>query len=450
MKMASAPKLRMEKTHHSLISDGVMEHEQTLNRGKPFWVFLVGNIGIPTWLMGVLVAGMGINFADAMFVLLFGNLVGAVLPAAVAILGPKSRLSSMESARFALGSFGKRIPAFLQWVACVGWDCINNLMAASALVLFCVSVGMPTPLWAILAILIGIQLFIGIYGHHVVQDTSKYTGILLGVAFLAIGLIAMHQAPLTPASNAPTQLKDLISAFVLIVAFNLAGWTTWTADYTRYLPKNTRSKTVFLIIFLPVVLSSVSLMFFGYITAASVTDQTPDGIMKALQGLSGHFAPLVLVLIGLSSTPVNAVNDTSASYSLISAGIKVSRPTAAIFGAVLGYAVCLLASSTFIDFFENFLSFFAHWIAPWAAIVLVHWFSIGRKEQKTPSGISLGGWVFIVTSALSVILFSANSLYNGVLSSYFSGLDIGPYIGFTAAGASYYGLLRLNGRKQGS
>jgi NCS1 family nucleobase:cation symporter-1 len=443
------PKIRMEKTHHSLISDGVLEQEQILKMSKPFWVFFVGNMGVPCWLMGVLVAVMEINFADAMFVILLGNCVGCLLPAAVSILGPKTRLSSMESSRFALGQIGKRISALLQWSACIGWDCINNLMAAAALSLFFVSVGVPLPLWIVLGIMIGVQMFIGIYGHHLVQDTAKYTGVLLGVAFVAIGLIAMHKVPLTQVPDKPSQLKDLASAFILLVAFNVSGWTTWTADYTRYLPKATPSKSIFLIIFLSTVLSAVILMFFGFVTSSAVTDPTPDGVMQALRQLSGHFAPLVLLLIGLSSTPVNAMNDTSASYSLISGGIKVSRPTAAIIGAVIGYIVCLAASSTFMDFFENLLSLFTHWMAPWAAIVLVHWFTVGRKEQKTPSGISLGGWIFLVTSVLSIGLLSANPLYNGVLSPYLGGQDVGPYIGFIFAGAVYYILLRLMPAKRG-
>jgi NCS1 family nucleobase:cation symporter-1 len=437
----------MEKTHHSLISDGVEEKEQLLEKHKPFWVFFVGNMGIPCWLMGVLVAGAGINFADAMFVILLGTFVGCVLPAAVSILGPKTRLSSMESSRLALGVMGKRISAFLQWVACIGWDCINNLMAASALSLFFVTLGVPLPLWIVLAAMIGLQMLIGIYGHHLVQDTSKYTGVLLGVAFLAIGLVAMHQVPLVAAADKPSQLKDLFSAFILLVAFNVSGWTTWTADYTRYLPKKTSSKSIFLILLLSMVSSAVILMFFGYVTSGAVTDQTPDGVMKALQQLSGHFAPLVLLLIGLSSTPVNAMNDTSASYSLISAGIKVARPTAAVFGAIVGYIVCLLASSTFMDFFENILSLFTHWMAPWAAVVLVHWFMVGKKEQKTPSGISIGGWIFIITSALSIGLLSANPLYNGVLSPYFGGLDIGPYIGFVFASLVYYAVLHKTAKR---
>ena len=428
----------MERTHHSLITDGVLEQEQTLHVSKPFWVFFAGNIGLPTWLMGVLVAGMGINFAEAMFILILGNAIGAILPATIAILGPRSKLSSIELSRFALGTFGKRIPAALQWIACVSWDSVNNLLAASALVLFCSNLGLPAPLWLILAVMIGIQMLIGIYGHHAVQETSKYTGILLGVAFVAIGLIAMHQTSAVTSEAKPSQLKDLLSAFLLVVTFNQANWTAWTADYTRYLPKKTPFKHIFLVVFSPIFLSSVVLMFFGYVTSSAVAEQTPEGVMRALQGLSGHFAPLVLLLIGVSSTPVNAVNDNSASYSLISTGVKVSRPAAAIFGAALGYGLCLLASSTFIELFENLLSFFAHWIVPWVAIVLVHWFVVGRKGQKTPTGISLGGWLFIVTTALSVILFSANSLYRGPLSSYCGGLDIGPYFGFTFAAVVYY------------
>ena len=52
-------KILMERTPHSLITEGVLEQEQTLAAGKPFWVFFVANLGIATWLMGVLLAGWG-------------------------------------------------------------------------------------------------------------------------------------------------------------------------------------------------------------------------------------------------------------------------------------------------------------------------------------------------------------------------------------------------------
>jgi NCS1 family nucleobase:cation symporter-1 len=142
--------------------------------------------------------------------------------------------------------------------------------------------------------------------------------------------------------------------------------------------------------------------------------------------------------------PCNAVNDNSAAYSLISAGFSLSRPIAAAIGAVLGYAVCLAASDSFIVFFENFLFLFAHGIAPWAAILLVHRAMVGPRPDVVPDGIAAGAVIFVATTALSIGLFSANTLITGLLSERIGGADIGPYLGFVAAGAAYAGWLALH------
>ena len=111
----------------------------------------------------------------------------------------------------------------------------------------------------------------------------------------------------------------------------------------------------------------------------------------------------------------------------MSAGLKFSRPVSAIFGSVLGYIICLMASSSFMDSFENFLFLFAHWMSPWAAVLLVHWFTVGKKELKTPPGVTSGFIIFIAVTAASIGLFSANSLFTGLLSPLIGGVDIGPY-----------------------
>lgn len=437
------PKALMERTPHSLVTEGVLEQEQTLSIQKPFWVMFVGNIGIATWLMGVLLAGIGLNFADAMFVLLIAGIAGSSLPAALGILGPLSRLSQMEASRFSLGRIGKRFPAFLNWISCIGWDAVVNILSASALIEMLASFGLPVSFWLALALLVVIQLVIGVYGHHLIQSTSRYSGILLGLLFVVIGVIAIHKTNFVAVADKPDSMKNVFSGLVLLAVYNVSGWTTFAADYTRYLPKQTPSRAVFFTIFLALFLSFFVLAFFGYVTAATVTEQTPQGVMQALQRLTGHFAPLVLFLVAFNSIPVNAINDNSAAYSLMSAGFKLSRPIAAIFGSVLGYIICLLASNSFTDAFENFLFLYAHWIAPWAAILLVHWFVVGKKIQTTPSGITHGCIILLVVSAASIGLFSANSLYKGLLSNFFGGIDVGPYIGFFTAGIIYYVSLRL-------
>ncbi len=436
-------KIRMERTQYSLIADGVGEHEQTLAAGKPFWVFFSSNMGVAIWLMGVLIAGMGLDFGDAMFVILLGCLIGSIVPAATAMLGPLTRLSQMEAGRFSFGREGKKLPAFLNWVNSVGWDVINNVVSAAAGVALMSEFGVTTPFWLALAVLVGIQLVVGVYGHHLIQDVAKYTGILLGLLFVVLGIIAIHKTGGAPIVDKVSSPKAMLSAFLLILAYQTGSWSAYTADYTRYLPQNTSSRTVFIGVFAGLFLSLFIIVFFGYMTASAVVEQTPEGVMKALQGLTGHFAPLVLFLVAFCAIPANAINDNSAAYCLMSTGFKFSRPVSAIIGAVLGYILCLLVSGSFIDYFENLLFLFAHWILSWAAILLVHWYTIGRKEQVTPSGITRGFVIFVAVTVASITLFSSNSLYTGLLSESVGGVDIGPCIGFVTAGLVYYASLRL-------
>ncbi len=432
----------MEKTHHSLISDGVHESEQTLAINKPFWVFLGGNTGIATWLIGVLVAGMKLDFTDAMFVILMGSLVGSALPALTSVIGPKTGLSQIEASRFALGAAGKKLPALLNWVNAIGWDVINNVISATAFIVLFADYNINIPMWGALAILVILQLVIGVYGHHLIQNTAKYTGSLLAVFFMIIGFVAMNKVGLPTALETPSGSTHLVSAFILLVAYNL-GWATCTADYTRYLPNATPSKIVFLVTFMALFLSLVLLAFFGYMTASAVAKQSPEGVMLALKALSGHFAPLVLLLVWFTAIPANALNDNSAAYTLISFGFKFSRPTSAIFGAFIGYIISLFASESFVMFFEDFLFLFAHWVTPWAAIVLVHWFTYGKHSRVTPKGVTGGFYIMLIVSVISISLFSVNPLYTGVAAQLIDDLDIGPYIGFILVSFIYFILLRL-------
>ncbi len=437
-------KIPLENTHHQFIANGVSKTEQTLAIHKPFWVFMGGNLGISTWLMGVIIADLGLSFVDALFVMVLGGMVGTLLPSLTALIGPKSGLSQIEAGRFALGKTGKKIPAILNWVNAIGWDIVNNVISGTAFIVLMQEFGITMPMWLSLAILVGIQLVIGVYGHHLIQNTAKFTGTLLVLFFIVIGLAAIQKTQLHVPASGNTDIGTIMNAFVLMVAFNL-GWTTSTADYTRYLPRKTPLKTVFHTVFVALFLSLVLLCLFGYLTAAAVTDNSPQGVMQALQSLSGHFAPLVMFLIWFNAIPANAMNDNSAAYTLISIGFPISRPTSAIFGAIVGYAGSLMATQSFIDFFEEFLLLFAHWIAPWAAIVLVHWFMIGKKIQHTPSGITAGCWLLILVSAASVALFSISPFYQGIATGYVMHFDVGPYIGFGVSGLLYYLWIRSAG-----
>ncbi|WP_206365354.1 purine-cytosine permease family protein [Siculibacillus lacustris] len=433
----------MERTHPSLVTDGVAAHEQTLAVGNPFWVFFVLNTGIATWLIGVLVAVMGLDFTQAMGVILIGSAVGGALPAAMAVLGPRTRLPQLEVGRFALGATGKRLPALLNWIGAIGWDVVFNSLAAAALIALAAGSGLGLPSWLAFGILVALQLLVGLWGHHLIQATARWLGLLLGLAFAILGVVAVARTGVA-VTGVAAPIGAVFAALLLVVSYSIT-LAPYAADYTRYLPAATPGRRVFVPVFAGLFTASVAFCFFGWATASLVTEPSPVAVMDALKTLAGPFAPVVLFLVALNSVPCNAVNDNSAAYSLISAGVRISRPLTAVIGAVLGYVVCLLASDDFVAFFENFLFLFAHGIAPWAAVLLTHWLMVGDR-QGTPAGITVGCGIFVAVTIASIGLFSANSLYTGLLSERIGGADVGPYLGFAAAALLEASWLRF-GRK---
>ena len=432
-RLAGAP---LENTHPSLITDGVAAEDRQLTVGRPFWVFFVLNTGIAPWLSGVIVAGMGLNLVQAALVIVLGSGLGAALPALTALLGPQSGLSQIEAGRFAFGRVGNRLPAILNWIGAIGWDVIFNSLSAAAIVALLGRYGLASPLWAVFAALVAVQLVIGAWGHHLIQSAARWTGVALAVVFIAIGALALAKTGV-PAANGPAAgSADVFAALLLVVSFSIT-LAPYASDYTRYLPRATPTGQVFASVFAGLFIASVGFFGFGYATASLVADPSPVGVMSALANLAGPFAPVVLAAVALNSAPCNAVNDNSAAYCLISAGVRISRPAATIAGAALGFVACLMATDSFVAFFENFLFLFAHGIAPWAAILIAHGLIAGGRPQQTPKGIGLGALVFVVVTAASIGLFSANSIYTGLLSSWVGGADIGPYLGFFVAGALY-------------
>ena len=152
---------------------------------------------------------MGLNFPDAMFVLLVSGVIGSALPAAMGILGPLTRLSQMEAGRFFTGprrQEASRIPELgrLHRLGCGG-----DILSASALVTMLAGFGLAVPFWLALAFLVIVQLVIGVYGHHLIQETSRYTGIILGLMFVVVGIVAMHKAGAVSVPDKPDSLKDV-------------------------------------------------------------------------------------------------------------------------------------------------------------------------------------------------------------------------------------------------
>jgi NCS1 family nucleobase:cation symporter-1 len=405
---------------------------QTMKLDRVFWSHFSPNLGPGGWVTGVLLVHLGLDLRTGIAAILVGNLLGAVPVAFAAIIGPITGLPQMESSRRAFGRDGVRLPSFLNWIYCVGWDAVNNVPAAAALIALLALEGATVPFAIALAFLAAIQMVASIYGHHVVQIVQKYLGLVLLIVFAVVGTEALLRAPHLSLPGADPTLPNFVLATAILASFNLS-WASYSSDYTRYLPASTPPRAIITRALAALLLSAIPFQLLGLITAGSIGEASPTAVIANLQHAAGALAPVALAAIALSSITGNSLNDNTASYSLISAGLRVPRVLAAIVTATLGYALAVAGAGRYADLYTSYLVLTLYWIAPWTGIVLADWWRHPGHDCTAPRGWMPEASLFVVVSIATIALFSASDLYTGPVARALGGADIGYYVGFALA-----------------
>lgn len=197
-------------------------------------------------------------------------------------------------------------------------------------------------------------------------------------------------------------------------------------------------------------LSAGWLEILGLCVAGIVTGNAVGNIRDDVLG-GGLIGGLAMVAIALGTVSVNVMNDYTGSLSLLAAGIRIPRPISAAVVATLAFFLTLILNSgNLASSFENYLLFLSYWVAPWAAVVLVDWWSrrgsVDRERllnlRLLPSGVP-ALIAFVVGFTASVPLMST-ALFTGPISSgvlHFA--DIAYLVGFVVAAIVYWVLTRM-------
>jgi NCS1 family nucleobase:cation symporter-1 len=340
---------------------------------RVFTVWFTPNLVPAAFFLGTLAAAnfIGLGFWTSLAAIVVGNLVGSVLVGALATMGPRTGMAQMPLARLA---YGKSIvvPGILNWISCIGWDGINSVFGAAAIMIL---TGLPFVVS--LLIIVVAQALLGILGYEAIHTFEKYMAIVLTVMFaiLSVAIFGQASSGLARGDSVDAGAAQ-IGAFILystIIASFVLAWALYASDYTRYLPANTSGSRVFLWTVLGLTLSAGWVETLGLLVADKATaGGAVDTINSILSGTP--LAALAMVAIGIGTVAVNAMNDYTGSLSLQAAGLRIPRVVSAIVVAILGFGVTLwLNSGNLVGKVENILLFLSYWIAPWAAVVLADW-----------------------------------------------------------------------------
>jgi NCS1 family nucleobase:cation symporter-1 len=200
------------------------------------------------------------------------------------------------------------------------------------------------------------------------------TGILTVIYFILVA-DKIHWSAVSALPAGSTQA--VIGATVLVITGFGLGWVNTGADYSRYLPRRTSGGAVVWWTTFGASIAPVFLLGFGLLLAGSskslstAINSDPIGALTTILP-TWFLVPFVIVaVLGLVGGAV--LDIYSSGLTLLAAGLRVPRWSAALFDGVLmiiGTIYVVFFSSNFIGPFEGFLITLGVPIAAWCGVML--------------------------------------------------------------------------------
>jgi NCS1 family nucleobase:cation symporter-1 len=422
--------------------------------GKPsqlFWTWVSPNMEFATIFVGIIaVLFFGLTFWQAVAAIVLGSALGALAHGILTSWGPENGLCQMVLSRRPFGYRGNLLPAGINAVvAGVGWFAVNSISGALAL-------SALTGWNGYLCLVIGmvLMLVVAFLGHNFVHVFERVAFPVLVVVFLA------GMAVILPATHTGPMGDPIPGGFWVTVGATFgyaAGWNPYAADYSRYLPAAAgRRAGVYAGVgnFLGCVVLEIAGA--AAVTAVGITrwdDANPTGSYVSV--FPGWLAAVTLLAIFIGAISANALNLYSAGMSFAALGLRLpttfGRAVLTLGMGVAGFVVAIIALDH-VETYEGFLLVISYWIGPWLGVMMAD-----RLLDKTRGVLEpyvstrhvnwAGPIAMAVAMAVSIVLFSNQQLYVGVLARAVPSLgDLAFEVGFVLAFGLYAALRPVLGR----
>ena len=420
----------------------VPEDQRHGSPSRTFTLWFAANLTIADYVIGVLTTVFfGFTLAQAIPVLLVGNVLGGLFLGLAAAMGPSLGFPQMLSSRASFGRRGNYLPGALNWISTVGWFTVNTILAVFALQAVLPSVNF----YIAAAGYVIIQAVIAIYGHDFIHLFEKVMSVVLGLLFLLMFLLAvphLGDAFAYVPAGATGQASLGLVGVLLVAAFSyIMSWSPYASDYSRYLSPSTSKGKVAVYALVGGALSSFAVEVVGAVVGTLTPSETLSlGYFGGLASFAGGFAGLAMLTLILGAFAADALNLYTNSLSALVLDVKAARWKTVAAGAVVGFAIAALVGRQFESFFENFLLVLSYWIMPWLAIVLVDFYVSHRTSVEKAGGASGWDWVAIAIYFVSIAasipfmnLVAYGPNFEGPAAAALGGADLSYFFSFAVA-----------------
>jgi purine-cytosine permease-like protein len=405
----------------------------------------------------IAVVFLGLSFAQAVLVVLLGNLA-YVLTGLASVQGPRAGTTTFTISRAPFGPLGNKLPSFFNWITQVGFEIEGIAFIVFAAVVLAgragFSPGTPAKV-AFVVLAVAIQAVLPTLGHAAMLTALRWLAIPFVALFAIMAVLAAGKANLHAAAHGASW--GMLTVFLaLVISAGGLGWTENANDYSRYLPARTPSKGIVVAVILGTAIPSALLEMLGAAagTAVPAAADSPTGVVS---GFQSWFVVPFLVFAILQLFAINTLDLYSSGVTLQSIVPRLHRLHCVAIDTVVcgGIALYAVLSQSFFGLLTGFLLYIIVWLAPWCAIYLVDsWLRRNRYDHAallTERGglyFRSGGvhWPAIaaqVAGGVAAYLW-LNASSGGVLASIgplsrlTSGSDFSVFTGLLVGGLVYY------------
>jgi toxin CptA len=380
-----ATEVAPEAVEHQLLP--VPDAARTSTAASQFWIWAGANIAPINWVLGALGVSLGLGLADTVLVLVAGNVIGMAVFGFFVLMGQRTGVSQMVLSRAAFGRRGAYLPTAIQGLIATGWCAVNTWIILDLVVALLGKLGVHggTGLKVVIALVVmAAQVLIAAIGFRAIAAFEKWTVPITMVVIVAMSVIAWTRSGVHW-DWAGQHLEGAArwSAMSTVMTAIGVGWgVTWFAyasDYSRFVPRSMPRRTLFTASVLGQFIPTVWLGVLGA-TLATVSQQVDPGQL-VVQAFGALAVPVILlVLHGPIAT--NILNMYSCGLCAQTLDWNVDRRKLVYGVGVLAtlFTVFLILQEDFANTLDAWLGGMVTWVAPWAAVMLIHYWLVLRED----------------------------------------------------------------------
>jgi NCS1 family nucleobase:cation symporter-1 len=346
-----------------------------------FWPWFGANVSVLGLSYGSFALGFGISFWQALVAGMVGIVFSFLLCGFVAVAGKRGSVPTMVLSRAAFGVRGNRLPSAISWILTVGWETVLTALAtmATATVFDRLGWGGGTSTKVIALVIVAILIVGGgVMGFDLIMRMQAVITVITGVltvVYIVLVVGHVHGDAVTALPSGSTQ--QVIGAVVFLMTGFGLGWVNASADYSRYLPRQTRSSGVIGWTTFGASVAPIVLFVFGLLLAGSSTELNgavaadPIGSLTTILPI-WFLLPFALVaVLGLVGGAV--LDIYSSGLALLAAGLRVPRYVAALIDGlimIVGTVYIVFFGGNFLAQFQGFLTTLGVPVAAWCGVML--------------------------------------------------------------------------------